>query len=152
RDARQARHGQGDHEAGDGAISAARHSLSAQNGVRDPGIAMVSRAVGRCRTRPCYLVDAGAVGLVRHGGNRTYRRGAPDGPPRPWAFDLAIFHARKISGEAVWHLMILTPSPSGRGREAWSGVSRALRAGWGLSASRYPAKPHPNPSPEGEDY
>src|SRR3546814_13731017 len=46
-DAGQGRHGQGDPEAGDGTLSPPRHPLSAQDGVRDAGVAMVPRAAPR---------------------------------------------------------------------------------------------------------
>src|SRR3546814_2968973 len=90
-----------DPQAGDGTLSAPRYPLPAKDGLRDPGVALVSRRPDRTGARAFDLLDARALGLVRHGGDRARRRRAPVGPPRPRAADLAVFHAGKVASEAV---------------------------------------------------
>src|SRR3546814_14099151 len=96
--------GQGEPEAGDGTLSAPRHPLSAQDGVRAAGVALVPRAAHRPGARARHLLDAGPLGLVRHGGDRAHRRRAPVGPPRPRAAELALLHAGKVAGYIVREL------------------------------------------------
>src|SRR3546814_13498808 len=75
--------------------------IAAKDVLRDPGVALVSRRPDRTGARAFDLLDARALGLVRHGGDRAHRRRAPVGPPRPRAADLAVFHAGKVASEAV---------------------------------------------------
>ncbi len=73
RDAGERRDGESDPETGDGTLSAAGHIVPAQDGVRDAGVALVSRRADRTGARARPFGDARADGLVRHGGDRTRR-------------------------------------------------------------------------------
>jgi len=84
------RRGQMADEEGNGALSAARHPVSPQDGLRHAGERLVSRRFGGGGRSPVAIAGAGGHRLVRHGGLARDCRGASRRARGTWADAVAV--------------------------------------------------------------